>query len=104
MPDENANNKAAAESVETSRKAAIKSRDEQLKEEHKASEDATKEQLDRVANLRPTPTQEENDRAKLGLHSVEELDDKEGDGSPEEREASAGKGTAGALNRSVSTK
>lgn len=96
--------KAIAARAEADLKSHIKARDAQLKAERKAADEAHDEQVKRVANLRPTPTQEENDRAKLGLHSLEELDDKEGDGSPEEREVSAGKGTAGALNRSVSTK
>ena len=33
-------------------------------------------------DVQPTPTQEENDRAKLGVDSLAELDKKEGDGSP----------------------
>jgi hypothetical protein len=51
--------------------------------------DAHAAQLARSENLQPTPTQEENDRAKLGLHSLADLDDKEADGSPEEKAAPA---------------
>lgn len=80
-----------------------KARDAQLKDERKAADKDTKEQLNRVAQLQPTPTQAENDRAALG-QTLEELDDKEDHGAPEERQVSAGAGTAGALNRSVSTK
>ena len=42
------------------------------------------EQLARTENLKPTPTQEENDRAKLGVSDLSELDNKEPDGSKEE--------------------
>src|SRR5215207_1188682 len=35
----------------------------------------------RMEGLQPTPTQEENDRAKVGALSLEELDNKEDDGS-----------------------
>jgi hypothetical protein len=81
-------------------------RQKELDEQRKQSEADTKAQLERVANARPTPTQEENDRAKLGYDSVEALDDKESDGSAEERSVSAADAgaTAGARNRSVSTK
>ena len=71
-------------------KAAAKSRDELLKEQRAASDADTKAQLERASSTQPTPTQEENDRAKLGLHSLEELDDKESDGSPEEKDVAAG--------------
>lgn len=80
-----------------------KARDDQLKAERKASDKETAAQIERVAKLQPTPTQAENDRARLG-QSLEELDDKEDHGAPEERQVSAATGTAGALNRSVSTK
>jgi hypothetical protein len=67
----------------------------------KASDADTQAYYDRVNAAKPTPTQEENDRAKLG-QSLEDLDGKEADGSPVE--GAAAKGTAGALNRSVQTK
>src|SRR5215207_1745590 len=35
----------------------------------------------RQEGLQPTPTQEENDRAKVGAMTLEELDNKEDDGS-----------------------
>ncbi len=35
-------------------------------------------------DTQPTPTQEENDRAKLGVESLSELDNKEADGSEEQ--------------------
>ena len=44
------------------------------------------EQLARTENTQPTPTQEENDRAALGIESLEQLDDKEPDGSEEQPE------------------
>jgi hypothetical protein len=43
-----------------------------------------KAQLERSENVQPTPTQEENDRAALGLRDLKELDDKEADGSEEQ--------------------
>jgi hypothetical protein len=95
--------KEAAKAAEEQAKAARKSREEQLKAERKAADEAHDEQVERVAKLRPTPTQEENDRAKLGLNSLEDLDNKEPHGAPEEKQAPAS-GAAGTLNRSVSTK
>jgi hypothetical protein len=56
------------------------------------------EQVAKLDGLQPTPTQAENDRAKLGVESLEELDNKEPDGSEEE------KASPGVLNRAVSTK
>lgn len=53
----------------------------------KASEADTQAHYDRVAASQPTPTQAENDRAKLGFESLEELDNKEPDGSPEQKSA-----------------
>lgn len=47
------------------------------------------EQVARTNSFRPTPTQEENDRAKLGVESLKELDSKEDDGSSEEEEVKA---------------
>jgi len=47
------------------------------------------EQLARTDGLKPTPSQEENDRAKLGVSSLSELDNKDGDGSPAEAPAPA---------------
>jgi hypothetical protein len=85
-------------------KDPAKAREEALEASRKEIADRTAAQLARAENTQPTPTQEENDRAKLGLHSLADLDDKEADGSPEERSVSAADGTAGAKNRSVSTK
>jgi hypothetical protein len=45
------------------------------------------EQVAKADGLQPTPTQEENDRAKLGVSSLEQLDNKEDDGSGEDRAA-----------------
>jgi len=49
----------------------------------------TAEQLARTENARPTPSQEENDRAKLGVDSLSELDNKDDDGGEEEKSSSA---------------
>lgn len=49
--------------------------------------DENKEQLARAEGVQPTPTQEENDRAKLGVDSLSELDNKEVDGSEEQSRA-----------------
>lgn len=53
----------------------------------KESDADTKAFYDRVKASQPTPTQEENDRAKLGFDSLKDLDDKEDDGAPSESEA-----------------
>lgn len=58
-----------------------------LAESQKASEADTKAHYARVAASQPTPTQEENDRAKLGFSSLKDLDDKEDDGSGSEADA-----------------
>lgn len=47
------------------------------------------EQLARTENVQPTPTQAENDRAKLGVDSLDQLDNKEPDGSAEQGAAPA---------------
>jgi hypothetical protein len=56
MPDDD-QNKAIADRAAADAKAQRKSREQQLKDERDASEAATKEQQERVSNLRPTPTQ-----------------------------------------------
>lgn len=53
----------------------------------KQSDADTAAYYDRVNSTQPTPTQEENDRAKLGFESLKELDDKEDDGSPADKAA-----------------
>jgi hypothetical protein len=53
----------------------------QLEENRKVSE-ASKREFEERSVGKPTPTQEENDRAKLGEHLME----KEEDGSPKEGE------------------
>lgn len=53
----------------------------------KASQADTDAYYERIAASQPTPTQAENDRAKLGYDSVKELDDKEDDGSGSESDA-----------------
>jgi hypothetical protein len=70
-------------------KDPAKAREAQLKASQDEIAARTAEQLARSENLQPTPTQEENDRAKLGLHSLADLDDKEADGSPEEKAPAA---------------
>lgn len=71
----------------------------------KQSEEDNKAQLERTSSTQPTPTQAEIDRAKLGVESLSELDNKEADGSPEEStRATATDGNAGYANRSLSAK
>jgi hypothetical protein len=55
------------------REDALAASQRQAKEDFKAAEERQSGQ--------PTPTQEENDRAKLGFDSLKELDAKEDDGS-----------------------
>lgn len=78
---------AAAKAAEASRKAATKSHDEALAASRKEADADTEAFYARIAASQPTPTQEENDRAKLGIDSLEQLDNKEDDGSPSEAEA-----------------
>ena len=52
-----------------------------IDEARKASNADTKAYYERVSGSQPTPTQAENDRAKLGYDSLKELDNKEDDGS-----------------------
>jgi hypothetical protein len=62
---------------------------DKLTDEQKQSEADTKAYYERVAASQPTPTQSENDRAKLGFESLKDLDDKEADGSPVDKSAVA---------------
>lgn len=89
MADEHKNAEAAAKAAEDASKAAAKSREEQLAESRKAADADTKAHYKRVADSQPTPTQEENDRAKLGFHSLDDLDSKDDHGAPSEAEARA---------------
>lgn len=52
-----------------------------VEEQRKRTEDANRETEERMANSRPTPTQEENDLAKVGALDI---DNKEEDGSEDE--------------------
>jgi hypothetical protein len=56
-------------------------KDKAVADAQKESQADTKAYSERVAASQPTPTQEENDRAKLGFDSLKELDAKEDDGS-----------------------
>lgn len=53
-----------------------------LDDQQKAREDINADREQREANMKPTPTQRENDLAKLGLLDI---DDKEDDGSGPEQ-------------------
>ena len=64
-------------------------------ESQKQVAEETKEQLARTENVQPTPTQEENDRAKLGVDSLSQLDSKEGDNSEEQPDAGQVRPTKG---------
>lgn len=86
MPDDNKAAADAAKDAEAARARASKDRDATIKDTRKRVEEET-EEAEKRQRAKPTPTQDENDRAKLGLNSLEELDDKEPDGSPEETPA-----------------
>jgi hypothetical protein len=66
-----ADNQARKKAQEDSRKALQEQRDERAK--------ATAEAVKRMESTQPTPTQEENDLARLGIF----VDEKEDDGSGE---------------------
>src|SRR5262245_47730551 len=51
---------------------------EQLRKNKEVSDRIHKEGVDRLTKGKPTPTQEENDRAKLGEHVVEHEEDGSG--------------------------
>jgi hypothetical protein len=59
----------------------------EIDEARKASDADTKAYYERVNGSQPTPTQQENDRAKLGFDSLKELDNKEDGGAPSEADA-----------------
>jgi hypothetical protein len=63
------------------------------KKAHRADQDRiaaeNEAQLARTEGINPTPTQEENDRAKLGNVSANAIDDKQPDGSEEQTDAVA---------------
>lgn len=104
MADENKANAEAAKALEANAKANAKQREEQLAAERKAADEDTKAHYDRVDGVQPTPTQEENDRAKLGFNSLSELDNKEDDGAPSEAEARAAAAKAAAAREEAASK
>lgn len=77
MADEPTTNTAAAD-------AAKKNRDAQLAADKAAVEESNRQYAER-AQGKPTPTQEENDRAKLGEHVTEKEDDGSGPDPTTER-------------------
>jgi len=73
--------------------ARKKAQDEARKamEEHRETvRKGNEEAMKRVAESRPTPTQEENDLARLGIHVEEKADDKSGENVIVERTLVAG--------------
>jgi len=84
-----------AKAVAAEAKASDERRSKIAADTRKRVAEETKEQIARQ-DTQPTPTQEENDRAKLGVSSLEQLDDKEPDGSPEETTRNLASGTAAA--------
>jgi len=66
--------------------AARKAMQEQRERTNKANEEAMK----RVAESRPTPTQEENDLARIGIHVETKEDDKSGENVVVEKTLVAG--------------
>ncbi len=89
------NDKTQADNAAASKADAEKLSADRLKT-HNADQDRiakeNEEQISRTDSFRPTPTQAENDRAKLGVTSLSELDNKESDGSPEEKDVAASDG------------
>jgi len=65
---------------------ARKAMQEQREQINKANEEAMK----RVAESRPTPTQEENDLARIGIHVETKEDDKSGENIVTEKTLVAG--------------
>lgn len=78
-------------------------RDKAFKDDQARIAAENEEQVAKSEGLQPTPTQAENDRAKLGVSSLKELDDKEPDGSPEQKDIEAGQ-AAGYSTRAVAPK
>jgi hypothetical protein len=78
-------------------------RDKAFKADQERIAKENEEQVAKTEGLQPTPTQAENDRAKLGVESLEELDNKEPDGSPEQRDIEAGQASS-YTTRNVSAK
>jgi hypothetical protein len=87
--DTKINTEAAIKAEAENRRAAAKAHDAELADSRKAADADTKAYYERVAASQPTPTQAENDRAKLGIDSLEQLDNKEDDGSGSEAEVRA---------------
>ena len=69
--------------------ALRKAHQDQRERVNKANEEAMK----RVAEARPTPTQEENDLARIGIHVEQKEDDKSGENVVVERTVVAGQPT-----------
>jgi hypothetical protein len=80
--------------------AQEQARKEQLDHNRKLTEDSRKEAAERLRG-KPTPTQEENDRAKLGEHIAQHEDDGSGPDPFDERNREALRGTSGGTVRHV---
>lgn len=63
---------------------------ELLEQSRKDLEEQNKAALERTENVRPTPTQDEVDLAKLATPTLETLDGKEDHGAPDEKSVEAG--------------
>jgi hypothetical protein len=77
MTDEHTKADAAAKQTLEDRKKHAEESKKKLAEQNKAREEASKASTKEGAAVKPTPTQEENDLAMMGVH----MDEHEADGS-----------------------
>jgi hypothetical protein len=63
---------------------------ELLEQSRKDLEAQNKAAMERMDTVQPTPTQAENDAAKVSTPTLEDLDSKEDHGAPEERSIEGG--------------
>jgi|SRR5262245_28864872 len=68
----------ASSEAQAARKKAQDEARKAMEEHREGVRKGNEEAMKRVAESRPTPTQEENDLARLGIHVEEKEDDKSG--------------------------
>jgi len=76
-------------------------REKQLAQNREASDRSKREGTERLSKGRPTPTQDENDRAKLGEHILDHEDDGSGPDPHAQKNLEAQHATGGYQTRDV---
>ena len=101
--DEHAKADAAAKQRTEDQKKHADDTRKKLKDEREAREKASQEHAKSVAEVKPTPTQEENDMAASGVYLSEHEDDGSGPdpNAPQTKQAEANKPKSGYQTRTA---